>query len=520
MKILFVSPKMPPTLYTFDTAVAIAGKKACYPPQGLLTVAALLPKEWEKRLIDINVRELEDEAILWADFVFIGAMNNQVQSAREVVARCRQLGVKTVAGGPLFTHEHETFTEVDHFVLNEAEITLPMFLADLETGNLKPLYSTEEFADVSKTPIPMWELIDLSDYLFAIVQYSRGCPYLCDFCDVTALFGRRPRTKSPEQMIAELEALGDLNRFDLVLFADDNLIGNKVDLKNNLLPALIDWRIRTKPPVTFATQVTINLVDDPVLTDLMFKAGFRTIFTGIETPEQDTLIASQKKQNSKRDLLENVRKLHESGFIVSAGFIVGFDTDTKERFQRLIDFIQESGIVNSTVNLLKAPPGTELYARMRKEGRLIEPFNFAENESNVVPVMPPRDLYEGFDIVLRDVYTTRRMFERGKTFLKSYRLPVTLHRRKRGIRFRDIKTLFRILYRIGLVEPERGEFWKFLAWTLYHHPSKIRIFFLHATMALQYRKVYERYEPEVAIRNMEKALADRASYTTSEAAAA
>jgi radical SAM superfamily enzyme YgiQ (UPF0313 family) len=448
MKILFVYPKMPPTLHTFDTAVAMAAKKACYPPLGLLTVAAMLPKDWEKRLVDINVRELSDETILWADFVFIGAMNNQVQSAKEVLERCRNLGVKTVAGGPLFTHEYELFTGVDHFVLNEAEITLPMFLADLESGNLKPLYSTEEYADVSKTPIPMWELIDLNDYVFAIVQYSRGCPYLCDFCDVTALFGRRPRTKSPDQMIAELEALGDLTRFDLVFFADDNLIGNKVDLKDNLLPALIDWRIRTNPPVTFATQVTINLVDDPILTDLMIKAGFRTIFTGIETPEQDTLIASQKKQNSRRDLLENVRKLHELGFLVSAGFIVGFDTDSKERFQRLIDFIQESGIVNASINLLKAPPGTELYARMRREGRLLESFNFAENESNIVPVMPPRDLYEGFDIVLRDVYSTRSMFERGKTLYASYRRPESNQRGKRRIKLREIKTLFRILYRI------------------------------------------------------------------------
>ncbi len=507
MKILLVYPEMPSTFWTMDNLIEVMGKKATTPPLGLLTVAALLPKEWEKRLVDINTGdELDDEALEWADYVFIGAMNVQIRSVREVIARCRETGTKIVAGGPLFTHEHETFEGVDHFVLNEAEITLPLFLADLEAGNPKPIYTTPEFADVLETPIPLWEIADMNRYAYGLIQYSRGCPYMCDFCDVTALFGRKARVKTPEQMIAELDSLGDLNRFRMVFFADDNLIGNQRNLKKTLLPALIDWRARTNAPVGFTTQATINLADDAELMRLMLEAGFRHIFSGIETPEEGSLLASSKRQNTKRDLLENIRRLHEAGFILMAGFIVGFDTDTPESYQRQIDFIQESGIVMATINLLKAPPGTELYEKMRKAGRLIEPFDFDENESNIIPMIDPKQIYDGFEYVLRHAYSFEYVYERTKTFLKAYPGPKVKYPLSRKFSWQELGTFFRILYSVGMVGAGRRTFWKTVGWSLLHRPKMMAHAVLYATLALHYRAMYQRYDAVASTRKMEAAI--------------
>ncbi len=493
VKILLVYPEMPSTFWTMDHLVEMVGKKASYPPLGLLTVAALLPKDWDKRLVDLNVEDLSDADLLWADYVFIGAMNVQIRSAREVIDRCRGLGVKIVAGGPLFTHEHETFDGVDHFVLNEAEITLPLFLADLEAGHPKPLYATQDFADVHQTPLPMWELADLNQYAYCIVQYSRGCPYMCDFCDVTALFGRKPRVKTPKQILAELKAMGDLSRFGMILFADDNLIGNKKNLRETLLPALIEWRGRENPPVGFSTQVTINVVDDEELSQLMLEAGFRHIFCGIETPDEAGLLASQKRQNTRRDLLENVPRLHEKGFMVTAGFIVGFDTDTEASFQRMIDFIQDSGIVIATINLLKAPPGTDLYKKMRAAGRLIEPFDFDENSSNIIPVMDPDVLNHGFEFVLRHVYSPEYVYQRALTLMRTYPGPKVRHRIRRKPSLRSAALLLRLVYRLGIAGQERRYFWKLFFWTLWNRPGILEYSFFFSTLTLQFRKMYERY---------------------------
>lgn len=357
MNILLVYPKMPDTFYAMRHFIDVIGKKAAYPPLGLLTISSLLPKDWNKKLLDLNVTSLTNTDLQWADFVFLSAMNVQEESVREIIEICNHQKVKIVAGGPLFTHEFERFQTIDHFVLNEAEITLPMFINGLKVNNTQRIYKTNDFADVTQSPLPDFELADMDNYIYSIVQYSRGCPYMCDFCDVTALFGRRPLTKTSEQIIKELEAINKQGNTKLILFADDNLIGNKKELKKDLLPALIEWRKKNNPGFFFATQLTINLADDEELMDLLLKAGFRHIFIGIETPDEEGLKASQKNQNLKRDQFTNIHKLHHAGFMISAGFIVGFDTDTTTIFQRQIDFIQQSGIPLPIVNILKAPPG-------------------------------------------------------------------------------------------------------------------------------------------------------------------
>lgn len=490
MNILLVYPATPGAFWSMQHALEFTHYKAVYPPLGLLTVATMLPEEWNKRLVDINIEPLEDSDLAWADYVFIGGMYIQRQSAYEVIRRCNEAGVKVVAGGPFVTHEYDTIEGVDHFILNEAEITLPPFLEDLQNGNPKPIYRSADFANVHETPLPMWKLVNLDNYVEGLVQYSRGCPYHCDFCDVTALFGKRPRTKTPEQIIAELEGLGDLNRLNAVFFADDNLIGHKKRLKKELLPALIKWRKANNIRIRFRTQVTINLADDPELMDLMLQAGFSGIFIGIETPSTESLIACQKRQNTKRDLLDNIHHLQRAGFDISAGFIVGFDTDTPDIFDRQIEFIQRSGIVVSVVNVLKAIRGTQLYDRMMLEGRMYKETFDDESTSSFVPKMGANVLYQGFKRVVRHIYHPQHIYERLTTFLSMYQpMPYALPSLRTILR--NVPAFVKSLYGLGIRDDARRFYWKLLGWTLLNHPKLLPIAIEMWIMTYHYRKIYE-----------------------------
>lgn len=503
MNILLIYPQMPDTFYAMKHFIEVVGKKATYPPLGLLTVASLLPEEWSKRLVDMNLTPLTSGDLRWADYVFLSAMNVQEQSVRRIIEQCRQAGVTIVAGGPLFTHEYQRFPGIDHFVLNEAEITLPLFLEDLRRGTPQPLYQTSDFADVTRSPLPSFELVDMDQYIYSIVQYSRGCPYMCDFCDVTALFGRRPRTKNSGQIIRELEAIDRQKSVRLVLFADDNLIGNKKILKSDLLPALIEWRKKRQPSFFFATQLTVNLVDDQELMRLLIEAGFRHIFIGIETPDEEGLRESSKKQNLKRDQLHNIRELHKAGFIVSAGFIVGFDTDTESIFQRQMDFIQESGIPLPIVNILKAPPGTELFERMNREGRLSKPFAFAEGDTNIVPVMDEKVLFSGFIGLISGIYRPEKSYRRLIQFFNTYHLPKTEMRVPSKYGFRDLRMLLRILYRLGIRDPHRRFFWKLILWAIRHQPKFLDKAIFYGIMIYQMHQTYLHIRASVEEENRE-----------------
>jgi len=466
MKILLVYPEMYDSFYAFKHFSSLVGKKAAFPPLGLLTVAAMLPKHWERKLVDLNVKPLTDQDIEWADMVFLSAMNVQEPSVRQIIAQCKRKNATIVAGGPLFTHEYDRFDGIQHFILNEAEITLPLFIADLHAGQAKAIYKTEEFADVSLTPLPQMDLVNMRDYMFAIVQFSRGCPYLCDFCDVTTLFGRKPRTKSPEQMIAELEQMTKSGEVQTVLFADDNLIGNKKILKSDLLPALIDWHKRTNPGLYFMTQLTINLADDDEMMRLMLEAKFRNIFIGIETPQEDSLKFSLKNQNLKRDLMTNINKLHEEGFTVLGGFIVGFDTDKEESFKNLIDFIQESAIPIPIVNVLKAPPGTALFDRMKREQRLSKHFSFSEGDSNIIPVMGEERVRSGFLEVISNVYPAEHSYKRIKRFLEIHQFP-----KNGGVKVKEKYTLYQLYHfvkaviKLAIFDKDAKHYRELLSWT-------------------------------------------------------
>jgi radical SAM superfamily enzyme YgiQ (UPF0313 family) len=407
MNILLIYPEFPDTFWSFKHALEFIGKRSSLPPLGLLTVAAMLPPEWPLRLVDTNVRELTDKDLVWADCAFISAMVIQREPAQRIAARCKAAGLRVVAGGPLFHTGHEQFADVDHFILNEAELTLPPFLEDLAQNRAKRLYSSTQFADLRRTPVPRWDLLNLKRYATMGIQFSRGCPFNCDFCNVTALLGHRVRVKTSAQIIAELDYLYSLGWRNEVFFVDDNFIGNKPFLKTDLLPALIAWRKDKAGNVFFCTESSINLADDPALMKLMGESGFTKVFIGIETPDEHCLTECSKIQNGNRDLVEDVKRIQRAGLQVQGGFIVGFDHDRPSIFQRQIDFIQKSGIVTAMVSLLQAPSGTRLYERMKKEGRLCEESSGdnVDGTTNIIPAMSMETLKEGYRQILDHIYS-------------------------------------------------------------------------------------------------------------------
>jgi radical SAM superfamily enzyme YgiQ (UPF0313 family) len=494
MNILLVYPQYPDTFWSFKHALRFIRKKAAFPPLGLLTVAAMLPPEWHKKVIDINVQVLTDVDIRWADYVFISAMVIQRSSVKEVINRVKKMAKKIVAGGPLFTADPEQFDTVDYLVLNEAELTLPGFLSDLAAGKAQHLYTTAEHPAVTQTPVPLWSLINMNNYSSMSLQYSRGCPFNCEFCDITFLDGRIPRTKSQMQVTAELEAIYYQGWRGSLFIVDDNFIGNKAKLKAETLPTLIQWQKRKRHPFSLFTEASINLVDDEELMQLMTQAGFNRVFVGIETPNEESLNECNKNQNTSRDLLEAVRKLHNHGLEVMAGFIVGFDSDPASIFKTQINFIQKSGIVTAMVGLLNAPRGTRLYQRLKGENRLLNEDMSGDNMDfslNFVPKMNQRHLIEGYRNVLSTIYSPKHYYDRVKTLLREYR-PKAKARVAR-LKFNQILGLINSVWFLGIREQGRRYYWKLFASTLLTRPRSFPMFVTLSVYGYHFRKVVNKY---------------------------
>ncbi|MBU2464773.1 MAG: DUF4070 domain-containing protein [Bacteroidetes bacterium] len=490
MNVLLVYPKYPDSFWSFTHVLRFISKKAAVPPLGLVTISAMLPSGWNKELVDLNVTSLRSSDIAWADYVFLSAMYIQKESVDKVLEECTKNKVKVVAGGPLFTQEYDNYPQIDYFVLNEAEITLPLFLKDLDSGD-KPqrIYKTSEFADITSTPVPDYHLLSAKDYAFMNIQVSRGCPFACDFCEITTLLGHKVRMKTPQQVLDELEAIYKLNWRGPVLIVDDNFIGNKHEIKNNLLPAMKSWMQDHNYPFKFNTETSINLADEEELLQLMVETGFISTFVGIETPEEKSLHSCQKSQNKNRNLLQSVKKIQNAGMQVSGGFIVGFDTDTPSIFQRQIDFIQQSGIVSAMVGLLNAPKNTKLYQRLEAENRLIavSSGNNTDTSMNFIPIMDPDELLSGYNKIITGIYSPKPYYQRIRQCLKHYKRPKTGNGK---VQLNYLAAFAKSLFIIGIASKGRREYWKFLFWTLYRKPELIIDAVTFAVYGYHFRTVY------------------------------
>jgi radical SAM superfamily enzyme YgiQ (UPF0313 family) len=483
-----VYPMYPDTFWSFKHALKFVSKKASFPPLGLLTVSSLLPKDWNKKLIDMNADRLKDNDILWADIIFISAMSIQSESANKVIQRCKELNAKIAAGGPLFTSSPELYENVDYLILNEAEITLPLFLADLNEGNPEHKYTSEDWADIATTPLPDWDLVSTNNYTSMNLQYSRGCPFDCDFCDITVLYGRKPRTKTKEQVIAELDALYFTGWRGPVFFVDDNFIGNKAKLKKEILPAITEWNEKNGNPFYFNTEASINLADDETLMFQMAKAGFEAVFIGIESPNEKSLIECHKPQNTNRDLIASIKKIQQFGLEVQGGFIVGFDNDHPKIFEELTNFIQQSGIVTAMVGLLNAPKGTKLEKRLLEEGRMLNDFtgNNTDFTINFIPRMDSEILSDGYKSILKTIYSPKYFYERVMLFLKDFE-----PKKKKVFHLNPnyILALFRSIIKLGVIGEERVYYWKLFLWTLFRKPQLFSLAILFAIYGFHFKKI-------------------------------
>jgi radical SAM superfamily enzyme YgiQ (UPF0313 family) len=492
MNVLLVYPEFPDSFWSFKHALPFIHKKAAHPPLGLLTVAAMLPASWTVRLVDTNVRSLTTEDLSWADYVFLSAMGVQRDASLQIIERCRQSGVPVVAGGALFTAQPEQFPQVAHLILGEAEVSLAAFLEDLETNCAKHLYRAAGYADLHKSPIPRWDLVHFPDYGTMSIQYTRGCPYNCDFCDITALFGHKPRTKKARQIVEELDRLYDLGWRGGVFFVDDNLIGNKKRLKSELMPALLE-RHKTRQGFEFNTQASINLADDPELMAQMVSVGFDSVFVGIETPSEASLAECSKLQNVNRDLKADVLRMQQAGLQVQAGFILGFDADTSSSFDRLLDFIQSTGIATAMVGLLQAIPGTRLYDRLEGAGRLRQQGSgYAVNgTTNIVPVMDLNVLETRYAELLGRLYSPKYYYERVRRFLTVYHVPQLRIRWNVHHQLQQWLAFATASVKLGIVGKERFEYWRLLLGTLFRKPPAFSLAVTLAIYGYHFRVSYE-----------------------------
>lgn len=490
-KILLVYPKTPDTFWSFKHAIRFISKKALHPPLGLITVAAMLPDKWEKKLIDLNIEQLKDKHLEWADYVFISAMEIQKKSVSEIINKCKKMNVKIVVGGPLFTASYSEYINcADHIFLNEAENTMQDFLYDLKNERTKQIYKAQCFPDIENSPLPLFELLNFKRYASMNIQYSRGCPFACEFCNITTLFGRKVRTKNKTQTLAELEKLYKLGWKGDIFIVDDNFIGNKEKLKTNILPHIIKWANYNNKPFSFSTEASINLARDKDLMKMMVQAGFTSVFVGIETPDEESLAECNKLQNKNINLEKAINKIQQAGLEVTGGFIVGFDNDKESIFQKQVKFIRNAKIVVAMVGLLNAPRGTPLYTRLLKENRLLKDITGSNTDFtiNFIPKMEPAKLINGYKKIIHELYAAEHYYKRVKNFLQAHKNKLCKGTPK--IKWCYIKAFLKTLFVLGVKDKDRKYYWKLFFWALFKQPRSFPEAIIYAAYGYHFRKVF------------------------------
>jgi radical SAM superfamily enzyme YgiQ (UPF0313 family) len=486
VNVLLVYPRNPDSFWSFKHVLTLVAKKSAFPPLGLLTVAAMLPRDWNLKLVDLNVATLIDDQLRWADFVFLSGMIVHKESAHEIAACCAALGTTIVAGGPLFTTGHRDFPEIRHFVLGEAEDVIASLIADMRRGTLQSVYRAPRWPDLRRSPVPRWDLIDFADYVTMPVQFSRGCPFDCEFCDIVVMNGHVPRTKEPAQLVQELEALRLAGWKDMVFIVDDNFIGNRKHAAE-LLRAIIEWRRRAQPTIGFLTEASVNLAGHPELCELMVEAGFKKVFLGIETPSAESLVECGKRQNQKRDLADCVKTLQRTGLEVMGGFIVGFDSDPQDIFTRQFEFIQRTGVVTAMVGLLTALPQTALYRRLADEGRILADTcgNNTDAILNFVTRLDRESLIGGYRDLMRKLYAPGNYYRRIRAFLLCFEP----HGPARRLSSSDVKAFLKSLWLLGVWQAGRSHYWALFWSTLLGSPRKLRTAVELSILGYHFRKV-------------------------------
>jgi radical SAM superfamily enzyme YgiQ (UPF0313 family) len=505
MNALLIYPQFPDTYWSFKHALSFLGKQAAQPPLGLMTVAALLPENWKKRLVDTNVERLRDRDLAWADVVMLSGMHIQQKTLAAIVERCQARGLPTVVGGPIASSVPAAELKADHVVIGEAESLIAALAHDLEQGTAKPVYQAADKPEMTASPLPDLSLIKMRRYSTMTVQYSRGCPFNCEFCDIIEIYGRRPRTKSVSQVLAELDQLYQAGWREAVFIVDDNFIGNKARAKQ-LCVALSEWRAQHKTSFDFLTEASLNLADDPELMQMMKDAGFISVFLGIETPDESGLIASNKLQNTRRSMLDSVATIHSYGMQVMGGFILGFDTDREDIFDRMVDFIQKSGIPIAMVGLLQAMPGTQLFRRLWREGRILDAGggDNTGDRLNFLPHMDPAKLVEGYRSVLKRIYSSAAYYERVKLYLNRTQ-PKNGERKsqQQWLTRPNVRAFVTSLVRQGVFGRQRWSYWKFLlaVATRYRHcvGAAMTLAVMGYHLQVITRKLYEAVDAAAAV---------------------
>jgi radical SAM superfamily enzyme YgiQ (UPF0313 family) len=463
IKALLVWPRIPSSFWSFAGLMNLIPEKAVMPPLGLITVAAMCPPNWTLRLIDEAIEELTDEDLLWADLVMVSAMLVQMENVVMVLGRARALGKRTIIGGPCASSIPEMLVEIaDHVVAGETEECFAQIAHDLEVGAAKRLYQIQDKPTVTLTPVPRYELLKIEKYASMPVQFSRGCPFQCEFCDIITIYGRKPRTKPPQQLLSELDALYRLGWRKEVFIVDDNFIGNH-KLALAMLKDLEAWQQAHSFPFSLYTEASMDLVQHPALIEAMVRANFFYVFIGIETISKSALTETKKLQNLRQDPLEAIRFIHQKGLWVTGGFIVGFDSDTEETFQQQIDFIESAAIPWAMAGFLKAPPTTALFKRLLEEGRLMPNEGSIDNFSapNFRTIMPKLVLLKGFQKILKTIYDPHIFYERAARSLVTWQTSVTQKIPTRTVR-ENASIFFNSILHQGILSTYRRPYWKFL----------------------------------------------------------
>ncbi len=473
MRVLLLYPLFPKSFWSFEKVLELVGHKALLPPLGLVTVAAILPQEWQFKLVDRNVRSVTEAEWEWADLVILSAMIVQKPDFLAQIREAKQLGKLVAVGGPYATSlpEEAAAAGADYLILDEGEITLPLFVAAVQQGKKSGVFRAQgEKPDVTTTPIPRFELLDFDAYDSMSIQFSRGCPFQCEFCDIIVLYGRKPRTKTPQQLLAELDRLYELGWRRTIFMVDDNFIGNKRNVKL-LLKELKLWMAQHQYPFPFNTEASVDLAQDPELMELMADCNFNAVFLGIETPDESSLTLTQKYQNTRDSLEEAVDAISRSGLRVMAGFIIGFDGESPGAGDRIVRFVERAAIPTALFSMLQALPDTALWQRLQKEGRMLKPVEGINQTSlmNFVPTRPIQDIAQEYIQSFWALYDPLNYLNR--TYRHFLKLGAPKHASgNRKVDWRAVRALLIVCWRQGLVRKTRWQFWRNLLSILYHNP--------------------------------------------------